>query len=107
MVNFGFKISESKQIDLDKANFALLNYVIEKEPTAGTCILCGTCGATCTAGQYTDFSLRKINLWLQRGEIDLIRENISKCVLCGKCVTACPRGVNTRNILAIIKDKLL
>lgn len=107
MVDFGFTINASKQLDLDKVNLSLVKYIEEKEPSFSTCIFCGTCAATCTAAQYTTFNLRKINLWLQRGEIDLIRKDIAKCMLCGKCMTACPRNINTRNILALLKEKLL
>lgn len=97
--DFGFSLNKSHQIDLDKANLKLYHELTMAEPSLKTCIFCGTCSATCTASKFTDFSFRKISLWLRRGMNSEVREMAKKCMLCGKCVMACPRNVNTRNVL--------
>ncbi|HPS83798.1 MAG TPA: 4Fe-4S dicluster domain-containing protein [Bacteroidales bacterium] len=100
---FGFKISKSAQIDLDKADESLYRSMCKLEPSLATCIFCGTCAATCTAGQFTAFSFRRLSVELRRGMIKEVKEEISKCMLCGKCTLVCPRNVNTRHILFHLK----
>lgn len=97
--DFGFSLNKSQQIDLDKADLGLFKELIKTEPSLKTCIFCGTCAATCTASKFTDFSFRKISLWLRRGMNEEARNMAKKCMLCGKCIMACPRNVNTRNVL--------
>jgi heterodisulfide reductase subunit C len=99
MKNFGFTIAKDRQIEYDKNDFALLKALQQLEPSVNICIGCGTCTATCTAGQFTEFNLRRMITLLKRGDASEILLNINKCMLCGKCMLACPRGVNTRNIV--------
>ena len=68
-----------------------------------TCFSCGTCAATCSAGLFTDFSLRELIIRVKRGNLKGIREESEKCMLCGKCQLICPRLVNTRNIILEIQ----
>ncbi|NLL28083.1 MAG: 4Fe-4S dicluster domain-containing protein [Bacteroidales bacterium] len=102
-MDFGFKINKSAQIDFDKVDNSLYDKICELEPSLRVCIFCGSCAATCTAGQFTDFSFRKISVDLRRGMNDEVKNNISKCMLCGKCTLVCPRNVNTRHILYHLK----
>ncbi|OFX72808.1 MAG: (4Fe-4S)-binding protein [Bacteroidetes bacterium GWE2_29_8] len=104
MKNFGFSINEDRQIDFDKRDDRLYKYICKEEPSFVTCIECGSCGATCSAGNFTTFSLRKINTSIKRGLMDIVREDIKKCMLCGKCQLVCPRGINTRNVLIKILE---
>jgi heterodisulfide reductase subunit C len=104
MDKFGFSISKGRQIDLDANDRRIAEFVLEKEPSLRLCIACGGCSATCTAGNFTAFSLREINILINRGENELPRENIKKCMLCGKCTLVCPRGVNTRNVVFLVKQ---
>jgi heterodisulfide reductase subunit C len=99
MIDFGYKLSPDRQLDFDKADLRLAIYVLKEEPTIGLCFSCGTCAATCTAGQFTDFSLRTLIIRVRRGDIQGIREYAEKCMLCGKCQLICPRLVNTRNVV--------
>lgn len=103
MPNFGYTISSDRQIDYDKSDLRIMRYVEEHEPSFSTCFACGTCTATCSAGLFTDFSLREMIGNIKRGEIRNIRNEAGKCMLCGKCQLACPRGVNTRNVILTIQ----
>lgn len=103
MGNFGFTISKGRQIDYESNDRSIAEYIASLEPSFLRCIECGCCAATCTAGNYTKFSLRELHILLKRGENDQVRQNIKKCMLCGKCILVCPRGVNTRNIITLAK----
>jgi heterodisulfide reductase subunit C len=103
MSNWGFKINSGRQIDYDKNDNRFLMHIIEKEPSFIVCLSCGCCTATCTAGNLTDFNIRKLNVLLRRGEISDLQKEINKCMLCGKCQLVCPRGINTRNVILEIK----
>lgn len=106
MKNFGYSISKDRQIDYDKTDKRIAEYVSNHETSFKICIACGTCTASCSAGNFTELSLRKIILLVKRGETEGIREEISKCMLCGKCFLSCPRGVNTRNVIVKISQAL-
>ena len=98
-MDFGFVISPSATMDLDKADRRLYFRLVKAEPTVKTCMGCGSCSATCTAGPFSGMSFRKVILALERGEDP--SELMRCCMLCGKCTMVCPRGINTRN--AILK----
>ena len=98
-MNFGYKISQSSKIDMDTATRDIALQVLRHEPTFASCIGCGACMATCSAGQFTPFNLRQLMLLTMRGQTEQIRIEAEKCMLCGKCQLICPRGVNTRNIV--------
>jgi len=104
--NFGYSITRDRQIDFDANNHEICKIVAKTEPTFNLCISCGTCAATCTAGQFTDFSLRQVILLLRRGETKDLAKEISKCMLCGKCQLVCPRNVSTRNLVIQISIAL-
>ncbi|HOK50968.1 MAG: 4Fe-4S dicluster domain-containing protein [Bacteroidales bacterium] len=106
MPDFGFSIQSSQPIDLDKTYRAVYNFVKEKEPSIQRCIYCGACGATCTAANFSQMSLRKVNLLLLRGQIAEVRQLVEHCLLCGKCMLVCPRNVNTRKMILLIHQAL-
>jgi len=106
MVDFGYKIQADRQINLDITNKALANFVKKHENSFNTCIGCGTCTATCSTAKFTDFNFRRLQLYIRRGETEQVKTEIAKCMLCGKCQLACPRGVNTRNVIMMIKKGL-
>ena len=104
MVNFGFTISVTRAVEYDKNDKGCAEYVTLRVPSSSACIGCGGCSATCTAGNLTEFNIRKIQMLMKRGENQLYKEQLHKCMLCGKCLTVCPRGVDTRGmILAMIE----
>ena len=105
-INFGYTVSTDRQIDFDLNSHDACKKVAAAEPTFNLCISCGTCTATCSAAQFTDFSLRQIILLVRRGEIKGLENEISKCMLCGKCQLVCPRNVNTRNLVIQISRAL-
>ena len=107
MDKFGFHISKGRQIDYESNNRGIAEYIFKNEPSFRLCIECGGCSATCTTGNFTDFSLRELNILIKRGENDQVRNNLKKCMLCGKCKLVCPRGVNTRNIVVLAKKAFL
>ncbi len=102
MANWGFTLLTDNHIYLNNNNTSWFKTVIAKEPSILNCISCGSCSATCSSGHFTELSMRKINVWLNRGEIEPIKNQITKCMLCGKCMLICPRNVNTRHIILIL-----
>jgi heterodisulfide reductase subunit B len=103
MPNFGYTISSDRQINYDSNDHRIKRFLSENEPSFLVCIACGTCTATCSAGLFTDFSLRDMIGNIKRGEVRKIKTEVEKCMLCGKCQLACPRGVNTRNVILCIQ----
>ena len=101
MANFGFTTLKPRVIDYDLNDREISKYILEREPTFSLCIGCGGCAATCTASNFTEMSLRKINIYIRRGENDEVRRLLKRCMLCGKCTLICPRGVNTRNVVKL------
>ena len=99
MMNFGFSISPSSTINLDKVDFSLYDRLCEIEPDAKKCMACGSCSATCTAAPWSGMSVRKVILGLQRGRDEEVDAMLSRCMLCGKCTMVCPRGINTRHLI--------
>lgn len=99
---FGFKISPSSAIDLDKVDLSRFNELCRMEPDARKCISCGSCSATCTAAPFSGMSLRKVILNLQRGKENEALKLMKNCMLCGKCTMVCPRGINTRHLILSI-----
>jgi heterodisulfide reductase subunit C len=104
MPKFGFTISKGRQIDYESNDRSISEYIASREPSFMKCIECGCCSATCTAGQFTKFSLRELHILIKRGENAMVRNNIRKCMLCGKCILVCPRGVNTRNVITLARQ---
>lgn len=104
MDELGFlKTLPSRQIDYGQFDSRLLGYVLRFEPSFFTCMSCGGCTATCSAGSLTDFNIRRIGLMLRRGEISNLSTEIEKCMFCGKCTLVCPRDINIRNVVLLIK----
>jgi len=103
---FGYTFTRDRQIDFDANNHDICKIVAAAEPSLNLCISCGSCAATCSAGLFTDFSLRQVILLLRRGETKDLDKEISKCMLCGKCQLVCPRNVNTRNLILQISKAL-
>ena len=99
MINFGFGLSPSSTVNLDKTDLSLLSRVRSLEPDVDICMACGSCTASCTAGPFTGMSVRKVINDLQRGRNKDIEKMISGCMLCGKCTMVCPRGINTRHLI--------
>lgn len=97
MIDFGFKISKSSTIDLDKANVSRFERLASIQEDVRTCMNCGSCTATCTATSFGNMSVRKVILMLQRGED--VKSMLPNCQLCGKCMMVCPRGINTRRLI--------
>lgn len=103
MKDFGYKITRDRQINFDLLKRTSYAELRKMEPSVDACISCGTCAATCSAAQFTDFSLRKYILLLRRGDDQEVMQNIDKCMFCGKCQLLCPMGVNTRNVIFSIQ----
>lgn len=101
-MDFGFGLTPSSHIQMDKVDLTLYKKIQETCPDIGTCIACGSCTATCTAGNFTEMSFRRIILMIQRGEVDKAQKMVQRCMFCGKCTLVCPRGINIRKILLCI-----
>jgi len=105
-MDFGYSINQSSKIDLDRAPGDIAAQVLRLVPSFATCIGCGTCMATCSAGIFTSFNLRRLQLMVMRGQTDKVHAETEKCMLCGKCQMICPRGVNTRHVVLAIHQLL-
>ena len=106
MVNFGYTISRSRDIDMESNDLRRSDEILREMPELQTCIGCGGCTAVCTAGNLTSFNFRRTHTLIRRGEYGGAYEQINKCMLCGKCRLVCPRGINTRAVALLIKRKL-
>jgi len=106
MNNFGFTISQPRSVDVgDDVQDQLLR--LEKRvPSFKRCINCGGCAATCSAGQFTSFNIRKIHNLYRWSEYNGLEEELQKCMLCGKCTLVCPRGVNLRDLIINLRKIL-
>lgn len=98
-MDFGFKLSPSSAMNLDRTDLTLYNKLVEMEPDARICMACGSCSATCTAAAYSGMSVRKVLLDIQRGRDREAAAKLRNCMLCGKCTMVCPRGINTRHLI--------
>jgi heterodisulfide reductase subunit C len=105
-VNFGYSISAARGIDLDRNDLASAREIADAMPEFRSCIACGGCTATCTAGNLTRFNFRMVQTLVRRGEYAGAYREMNKCMLCGKCRLVCPRGINTRVVVMLIKRKL-
>lgn len=105
-MNWGYTISRPRSINLDTNDMTLSRKILREMPELQTCIACGNCVATCTAGNLTDFNLRKVQTLVRRGEYIGAYVELSKCMLCGKCRLSCPRGINTRQVVLALKRHL-
>jgi heterodisulfide reductase subunit B len=103
---FGYKISKTRAINLDDADLTIADAILKQESTFRLCISCGGCTSTCTAGNFTEFNIRKTNLLLRRGQLDGLDNELENCMFCGKCYLVCPHGVNTRNVILLMKEQL-
>lgn len=106
MPQFGFSISQPRAVNLDTNDLVPAEKILHDMPELQTCIACGSCTATCTAGNLTSFNFRKVHTLVRRGEYREAYEQMDKCMLCGKCRLVCPRGINTRGVVMLIKRKL-
>jgi len=99
MTNFGFKLVTSSRVNLDKFDKEKFDKLLKIEPDIRICMACGACTATCSAGKFTETSLRKAILLLQNGDEKGAVNKLIGCMLCGKCTIVCPRSINTRNLI--------
>ena len=99
---FGFKISPSSAISLNKIDRSRFDKLCSIEPDAVRCMACGSCSATCPAAEFSGMSVRKVLHCLQRGKEEEAFRMMSNCMLCGKCTMVCPRGINTRHLILSI-----
>ena len=106
MIDFGFALKETRQENLDKTSLEKFYRLQELVPSFKRCFQCGNCSATCSARQFTDFSILRVHTSFRRGEYDGLAEELRKCMLCGKCTLVCPRGVNLRSLIMNMREIL-
>ena len=104
MTDFGYKLTPSSRIDLDRIPSPLHTTIFTLSSDISKCIGCGSCVASCSAGKITEMSLRRAILLIDRGLETEALSLIKGCMLCGKCNIVCPRGINTRDIILIINE---
>jgi heterodisulfide reductase subunit C len=101
-MDFGFGLNPSSAIELDKQDLRLYEKLCRIEPTAATCIACGSCSATCTAAVYSGMSVRKLLIGLQRRRSSVVKQMLSHCMLCDKCTMVSPHGINRRRVILTV-----
>lgn len=101
-MDFGYSLTPSSRINLDLFNRDKFNALVKLEPDVQKCMACGSCTASCTAGQYASTSLRSAILYLLNGQEKKALDFLNHCMLCGKCAMVCPRSINTRNLILSI-----
>lgn len=106
MGNFGFTIAKTRAIKLTAENLEKVNRLQELVPSYKRCMSCGSCTATCSARQFTNFNIRKTHCYFKRGQFDQLEKELQKCMLCGKCTLVCPRGVNLRSLIINMRQIL-
>ena len=99
MKNFGYSISTTRILDLDATQVERASELLERVPSLNVCIGCGGCTATCSAGMFTNFNIRRVQTLFRRGQLDDLDRQLKNCMLCGKCMLVCPRGINTRQMV--------
>lgn len=102
MIDFGYGLTPSAALRIEQTDDPAFAELCRREPDVRKCMACGSCTASCTAGVFTEMSLRKIILSLQRGRSEEILPMLQRCMLCGKCLLVCPRGINTRHLILSI-----
>ena len=85
MNKFGFAIKTPRSENMDKVSLERYNMLLDREPSFKRCFQCGCCSATCSARQFTEFSIRRVHTSFRRGEYAGLDEELRKCMLCGKC----------------------
>lgn len=105
-MNWGYTINQKRGINLDQNDMSYSRHLLATYPELQTCIACGNCTATCTAGNLTSFNVRKLQTLVRRGVYAGIRAELDKCMLCGKCRLICPRGINIRALVQTLKKEL-
>ena len=106
MNKFGYRIAQTRAIDMDAADLTKADSVLQAVPSLQACIGCGGCTSTCSAGEFTDFNIRRIHTAFVRGQYEGLREQLDRCMLCGKCLLVCPRGVHTRTAIIEMRKEL-
>ena len=102
MIDFGYGLTPSSTLRIEKVKNPLFKELHSLEPDVVKCIACGSCTASCSAGVFTEMSLRRVILALQRGCEKEVLPMLRHCMLCGKCQLVCPRGINTRHLILSI-----
>lgn len=102
MIDFGYGISPSSAINLDKFDRTRFEELAREEPDVLKCMACGSCAASCPTALHGSMNLRKVILLLGRGCDKDALAMTSNCMLCGKCLLVCPRGINTRHLILSI-----
>ena len=111
MLNFGYRISKTGTINLDKTNNRNVEKMEELVPSFKRCVFCGACTSTCSAGSFTSFNVRKTHSLFRRGQYKDLAAALEKRMLCGKCTLVCPRGVNLRAMVIkmrqLVADRII
>lgn len=106
--DFGFEIHGGRQIDLDLTPAALAGELVQAVGAWSACISCGSCAATCLAGQNGGFNFRKLHYRIRQIQDSPTLQDLAtlkSCLLCGKCQLVCPRGIPTRYLAIQIMQK--
>ena len=78
-MNWGFSISQTRGVDIDRNDMQYSRRLLAEHPELQTCIACGNCTATCTAGNLTKFNVRKLQTACSFIPRLILRRAIRRC----------------------------
>ena len=107
MPNFGYTIAKTILIDLDTNELEKVEQLKNTVISFKRCVNCGACAATCSAGLFSNFNIRKVHSLFRRGQYHELDKALSQCMLCGKCTLVCPRDVNLRAMIINMRRLLV
>ena len=99
MIDFGFGLVPSSTLNLDNVDRKASDALARADGGFRTCMACGSCTASCSAGVFSETSVRKAILAVANGQEGKAAGLLEACMLCGKCFMVCPRGINTRHLI--------
>jgi heterodisulfide reductase subunit C len=106
MPDFGYTIAKTRLIDLDTNELGKVRRLENAVLSFKRCVNCGACAATCSAGLFSDFDIRKVHSLFRRGQYHELDKTLLFCMLCGKCTLVCPRDVNLRAMIINMRQLL-
>ena len=78
MVNWGYTITRGRRVDIDSNDMSYSRKLLAEFPELQSCIACGSCTATCTAGNLTKFNVRKLQTLVRRGRVCGSQKRVGK-----------------------------
>jgi len=96
---------EGRQINYDSNDRRVAGFIVEHDQVSGYVLLAWMFSFQCTAGNFTKFSLRELNILINRGENDIPRNDINKVHCLRKMYTIfAQEALIPRNVIFLAKQ---